>query len=75
MTNEEALKYLKPLHGVGSPAKYDEALEMAIKAIELQGDLVAALAEIARGDGIYGMQAFEYKQIAKNALVKAGVQS
>ena len=27
-----------------------------------------ALEEIANGDGVYGMQAFEYKEIARQAL-------
>ena len=30
-----------------------------------------ALREIAAGDGIYGAQAHEYKQIARNAIARA----
>lgn len=34
-------------------------------------DLLKALEEIANGDGIYGAQAHEYKQIAHAAIAKA----
>jgi hypothetical protein len=34
--------------------------------------LVVALQEIAKGNGTYGAQAFEYKNIARDALVSVG---
>ena len=34
-------------------------------------DLYEALEKIATGDGVYGDQAYEYKQIARAALAKA----
>lgn len=42
-----------------------------VKACNAHDDLVHALQAIANGDGIYGAQANEYKQIARAALAKA----
>lgn len=36
-----------------------------------RNELLAALREIAAGDGIYGLQAREYKHIARAAVAKA----
>jgi hypothetical protein len=74
MHTEEALKYLKTMDGVGSPSKYDEALEMAIKALELQGELVRNLSHILDMCGhwnITGGNILECYEL----LAKAGVQS
>lgn len=48
------------------------ALIAEIATLRAQRDeLLAALREIAAGDGIYGLQAREYKHIARAAVAKA----
>lgn len=48
-----------------------EATLMRAAAAELER-LQAALTQIAAGEGVYGAQAHEYKQIARSALGSAG---
>lgn len=55
----------------------DALIEITISKAEsakdkaLIGELVAALSEIACGEGAYGWQAHEYKQIASHAIARA----
>lgn len=43
---------------------------LIVKAVNNFDDLVAVLEQIAIGEGVYGAQAHEYKQIARAALTR-----
>jgi hypothetical protein len=77
MTNQEAIHYLTSMDGVGEPAKYDEALAMAIKALDVQPTLIEALTDL-----IDCVETGGYEEVgsavksARASLAKAkGVQS
>lgn len=48
-----------------------EAIDEIVKLSSLNAELLAALEKIAAGEGYYGAQAAEYKQIARAAIAKA----
>ncbi len=45
--------------------------EIFMDLMRERDELMAALKKIAAGDGVYGVQAHEYKQIARQAIAKA----
>lgn len=45
--------------------------EPTARLIAAAPEMLKALDEISNGEGIYGMQAYEYKKIARTALAKA----
>ncbi len=80
----EGAKHIATVHYAGNPsvdineAKENAALivsapQQASRIASLEADkskLIAALEKIASGEGVYGKQAFEYKEIARAVLAE-----
>jgi hypothetical protein len=65
---ESEVIYSTRFHNIGGHLRADpEGTLVRASALDIA---MSALAEIANGDGYYGEQAREYKEIAKSALSK-----
>jgi hypothetical protein len=61
----------KPWGGADQQKDWDVTLDDLADAIPAIAAMRKALEQIAAGDGVYGAQAYEYKEIARAALAKA----
>jgi len=68
-TADEMLASVYPIEATRTEERRANAA-FIVRACNSHDDLLAALEKIAAGDGYYGAQAREYKEIARSALAK-----